>query len=333
MGLLKSFQKMGVMILAFLLAMMGGMAGKGWTAETKYPTRPIQIIVGFAPGSTDMAVRPFTEKLPDYLGQPTSFVYKPGAAGVLAASYVAKGKPDGYTLFAASQGSLLIAPLIQETIDYTLDDFAPISRLVSSPIVFVVRSDSSMKNLKDVVEEAKKYPGKLNFSVSGAFSTPHLPVEVFCRLAGIKLTSVPCSSTSQAVTALLGGHVSLASSGMAPLSPHLKSKQLRGIAVFEKQRLKEFPDIPTFDELGYPVVQSVWFSIFAHKKTPEEVIKKLHAGFKRAIDENRKSIEDRVTSMSLVLDFAGPEEFGLDLKAENEATKKIVKELIAAEKK
>lgn len=311
---------------------IGWAAGESLAAEVKYPTRPIQIVIGYAPGSSDMSIRPFTEKLPDYLGQPTVFVYKPGAAGSIAGSYVAKSKPDGYTLFGTSQAPIITSPLTQEGVDYTFEDFAPLCRLVRSPIVLAAKADSPLKTLKDLIEEAKKFPGKITFSSSGVFSTIQIPTEIFSRVAGIQLTHVPCAGTGPAITALLGGHVTLTSSSMPALVPHLKSKALRLIAVYEKERLKEFPDIPTFTELGYPLVFSSWHGMVVPKKMPEEIFNKLLAAFKRVLDENRKSIEERLANMSLMLDFAGPAEFAASLKGENEAVKKIVKELMATAK-
>jgi len=130
-----------------------------------------------------------------------SFVYKPGANGAIGASFVAKAKPDGYTPFGTSQAPIITTPLTEEGLDYTFDDFSPICRLVESPIVLATKADSPLKTLKDVIEEAKKFPGKMTFSTSGVFSTIQLPTEILSRMAGITLTHVPCTGTSPAVTA------------------------------------------------------------------------------------------------------------------------------------
>ena len=152
-------------------------------------------------------------------------------------------------------------------------------------------------------------------------------------MADIQLTHVPCTGTGPAVTAVLGGHVTMTSSSMAPLAPHLRTKALRGLAVYEKERLKEFPDIPTASELGFPVVYSNWYGIVAPRKTPNEIVKRLYDASKKVLDGNRKYIEERVTGLALILDFQGPEEFAATLKRENEGVKKVVKELKATEKK
>ncbi len=318
------------MALSAFLVSMAWAADKGWAGE-KYPTRIIQIIFGFAPGTTDVAIRPFTDKLPDYLGQPTSFVYKPGGAGAIAASNVARSKPDGYTLFGTSSGPIVINTITQEGLDYTLDDFLPIVRLVRSTMILAVKADSPLKTLRDVIEEAKKNPGKLTFSTAGTFTSPQIVTEIFSRLAKIQLTHVPCTGQGPAVTALLGGHVTMTSSSMAPITPHLQSKALRGLVVYQKERLKDFPEIPTASELGYPVVYSNWYGIVGPKNLPKEILKELHEAFKKVIEDNRKFIEERLTNLSLMLDFQGPEEFsGAALKGENEVVKKVVKELMSS---
>ena len=125
----------------------------------------------------------------------------------------------------------------------------------------------------------------------------------------------------------------MTASSMAPLAPHLKTKALRGLMVYEKERLKEFPDIPTTSKLGFPVVHSSGYGIVAPRKTPDEIVKRLYDTSKKVLDENRKYIEERVAELALILDFQGPEEFAATLKKENEDVKKVVKELKATEKK
>jgi tripartite-type tricarboxylate transporter receptor subunit TctC len=301
---------------------------EAWTAEGKYPNRPIRVVIGYTPGSTDMAFRPFADKLPEYIGQPITFVYKPGATGAVGASFVAKAKPDGYTLIGAPAASVLTPPLTQEGLDYTVDDFVPICRLVKSPIMLVVKTDAPWKTVKDVVEEAKKFPGKLAYSSAGVFSSANLSMEWFLKSAGINMTHVPCEGSTPAVTALLGSHVNMTSSAMASPMPHIKAGTIRPIGVFEKNRLKEFPGVPTFLESGYPVVLYTWYGFMVPKGTPEEVIKTIYMACKKVVEEHRDFIEDRLGKMSFKLDFLSPEEFASEVKAENEIMKNIIKDLM-----
>jgi len=317
---------MGMQAIIVVFIILGCAIWEGHAAEAKFPTRPIQIIIGFQPGSTDIALRPFTEKLPEYLGQPISFVYKPGATGAVGASFVARAKPDGYTLMGTTQAAVVIIPLTMES-DYKLDDFTPICRLVRTSIILAVKADSRWKTLKDIVEEAKKSPGKLTYSSAGIFGNNHLAMEMFLKSIGVDITHVPCAGSTPAVTALLGGHVDMTSSTMGPISPHLKAGAVRPIAFFEKERLKEYPNIPTFAELGYPVIYPVWYGLFAPKGTPEEVVKTIYKGLEKVVENHKNFIEDRLEKVSLNLDVVNPEEFAKEVKVLNESLKKILKDL------
>jgi tripartite-type tricarboxylate transporter receptor subunit TctC len=332
MGRKKNSKWIGILVIVVFVMVMGWGVNKSWTAEIKYPTKPIQIVIGYAPGATDMVIRPLTEKLPEYLGQTLPFVYKPGAGGAVGASFVAKSKPDGYTIFVSSSGAVILNPLSKEGLDYTLDDFIPICRLGSFPLVLAVKTDSPWKTLKDVVEAAKKSPGKLNFSSSGVFSTPHLLTEMFIKSAGINLTHVPCVGTGPAVTALLGGHVNMAASPLYGVEPHSKSGALRIIAIGTKERSKQVPNVPTFSESGYPVIFSAWHGFFAPKGTPKEVIGVFSSACKKVVENHKSFVEDQLEKISVNLDFLNPEEFAKEVKAENEAMKKIVPDLAKSSK-
>jgi len=319
-----------VVIAVFFVFFMvvGCVANESWAVEGKYPNKPIQIVIPFQPGSTDMAFRPFTEKLPEYLRQPLTFVYKPGAAGATGASFVAKAKPDGYTIIGGPQSPFITSPLTMEGLDYTLDDFVPVCRLVSGPLVIAVKTDSPWKTIKDVVEEAKRSPGKLTYSTPGVFTSQHIAMEMFAKAAGVSVTHVPCTGGNPAATAVLGGHVSMTSSTMTPVAPHIKSGTMRIIGVFEKEKLKEYPDVPTFSESGYPVVLSMWYGFLAPKGTPEEVIRTIYTACKNLIENHKSFVEDRLENLSLKLGFLSPDEFAKEIKAEYEVRKRIVKELM-----
>jgi tripartite-type tricarboxylate transporter receptor subunit TctC len=157
-------------ICCAMLSLSGFAPNESWGAEKKFPNRVINVVVAYAPGSTDVYTRPYIEKMVEYLGQPMSFVYKPGAAGTVGSSYAAKAKPDGYTLMAANQGPVLLGPVTKEGIDYTYDSFVPICQMVSVPMFMAVKTESPMKTLDDVIAAAKASPGKLTFSTSGVFS-------------------------------------------------------------------------------------------------------------------------------------------------------------------
>ena len=315
-----------ISIVTFVMLIEGSTLSP-WAAEIKYPTRPIQIIIGYEPGSTDMGLKPFTDRLQEYLGQPVSYVYKPGAAGTIGASFVAKAKPDGYTILGTSQTPVILSPLTKD-LDYKLDDFIPVCRASKSSLILAVKADSRWKTIREIVAEAKKSPAKLTYSSAAVFGSNHLVMEEFVKLAGINMTHVPCKGSAPAVTAALGGHVDMVSSTMAPLSPHLKSGALRPLGVFEKERIREFPDVPTFSEVGYPVTHVVWYAFFAPKGTSEEVVKIFSTAIQKVVKEHHHFIEDRLGKISLNPAFLKYDEFAREVKDYNEEMKRIIKELM-----
>lgn len=330
----KKYNWMSIAILALVLG-IGWNSGDSGAAERKYPDRTIQVIFGYEPGGTDVSFRPFTEKLSEYLGQPIAYIYKPGAAGVIGASFVAKAKPDGYTLLGTSQTPIIFTPITQEGAGYSLDDFAPICGVASSSIMLAVKANSPWKTLKDIVEEARKNPGKLTYSTSTILGSNHIAMEMFARRAKIDMIHVPCKGSAPAVTALLGGQVDMTCSNMQPLTPHFASGTLRAIGVFnkDKSRVRGYPNVPTFSELGYPVVHVVFYGLLAPKGTSEEVVRTISAGLKKVVDQNKEFIEDRLDKMSLNLDFLMPREFDMALKEYNEEWGKIIKDLMKSMKK
>ncbi len=327
----RNFQRIGGLAIFILVLQITVFPGYCQAVET-YPTQPITVVICYQPGSTDVSLRPFTDKMASYLGQPMLFVYKPGAAGATGARFVATSKPDGYTLIGGSQSPLIIAPLTKEDVGYSLDDFVPAVRLVNSVGVLAVRSDSPWKTLQDLVEDARKSPGKITFSTSGVFSSPHLKMAMFLKAAGINMTHVPTTGSTPAMTALLGGHVQVTSSALNTLRPHLQSGALRPLAFFEKTRLSDFPNVPTFLELGYPEGFSVWYGILAPKGTRQEVVNTLYDAARKVITEHRREIEDQMNKLSLRLDFLGPQEFTKQIREESDEVKSCIKELQATSK-
>jgi tripartite-type tricarboxylate transporter receptor subunit TctC len=186
-----------------------------------------------------------------------------------------------------------------------------------------VKTDSPWKSLKELIEGAKKNPGKVTYATSGIFGTSHFPVEMFVKLAQINMTHVPCAGDGPAVTALLGGGVNMVSCTVTAVVPHIRSGALRPIGVFAKERLKDYPDCPTFSELGYPIIQYVWVGILGPKGLPEQAVKTIHTTGKKIVEDNKRIIEDRLEKMSLMLDFLGPQEYAAEMKREGATMKGI----------
>ena len=251
----------------------------GAAAQEPYPSKPITLIVPFPPGGVaDIVGRPFADALSRELKTPVVIENKSGAGGGIGMGFVAKAKPDGYTLLLALS-SISILPAADKVIGrsplYQLDQLTPIARLTADPTVLAVRADSSWKTVRDFVDDARKRPGATNYGSSGNYGTMHMPMEMFAQSAGIKLTHVPFTGAGPAVVALLGGTVEAVASGPSTVIQHVKAGKLRVLASWGDKRLASLPDVPTLSESGYDAVFFQWSGLFVPTGTPESVTARL----------------------------------------------------------
>ncbi len=316
---MKRISMHGIAGAALLACALAGPA----LAQDKFPSKTIQIVIGYAPGAQDNIIRPFQEKLAEHFKQPVVFVYKPGAGGAVGASFVAKARPDGYTLFIASAGPVILNPLTKEGLDYKLGDLIPVARVASLPLALSVKSSSPFKSVKDVVDAARANPGRITFSTSGASSTPHLLMQLFERSAKVSLSHIPYNGTAPAVVALMGSHVDMAGAPLYGVDAFYKAGQVRILGVGDRVRGKDHPDVPTFTELGYPIVFAAWHGVFAPRGTPPEVIQTLANALKSVVDENKGYFEEKMKTLSVSLDMQNTEEFATSLRAETEAMRAV----------
>jgi len=254
------------------------LASPVWSQDS-YPSKPISLVVPFPPGGVaDIVGRPAADAMSRYLKQPVVIENKPGAGGGIGMGYVAKAKPDGYTLLLALS-SISILPEADKVIGrpalYQLDQFVPIARLTADPTVLAVRSDSPWKTLQEFIDDAKRRPGAITYGSSGNYGTMHMPMEMFAAKADIKLLHVPYTGGGPAVVALLGGNVDALSTGPSTVIQHVKAGKLRVLASWGDKRLASLPEIPTLSESGVPIVFFQWSALFAPAGTPEPVIAKL----------------------------------------------------------
>ena len=291
-------------------------------AEKKYPTKPIQVIVPFAPGETDNLLRPFIEKMPEFLGQPVTFVYKPGAAGATGAAFVAASKPDGYTLVATSQSSVVLLCITNKEIGYTPDSFTAVSCLVEGYLNVGVLANSRWKTIQDLVAEARKNPEKISYSSTGTFGITHIAGEAFAKEAGIRFTHIPTAGAGPAVTAMLGGHVDFSVAGSGPTFPHIKAGTARSLMIFNAKRAKAIPDVPCAAELKYPVIP-LNYGLLAPKGTPKEVIDTLAQAIKKVTEQHEAFIESRVSQLGAQVNFLGPAEHAAFLKGQYDYYDKV----------
>ncbi len=248
-------------------------------AQDAYPTKPITMIVPFPPGGVaDIVARPAADALTRYLKQPVVIDNKPGAGGGIGMQYVAKAKPDGYTIMLALS-SISILPEADKVTGrppmFQLNQFVPIARLTADPTVLAVRADSPWKTVQEFVADAKKRPGAITYGSSGNYGTMHMPMEMFSQSAGIKLLHVPYTGAGPAVVALLGGNVDALATGPSTVIQHVKAGKVRVLGSWGDKRLASLPDVPTLTESGFDAVFFQWAAIFAPAGTPEPIVAKL----------------------------------------------------------
>jgi len=247
------------------------------SAQT-YPTKPIRLVVPFAPGgSSSIVARSFAVEMEKNLGQSFVVENKGGGGGNLAMNDVAHADPDGYSLIITHVGSLAMTPFMEKNLGYDVNaDFAPVSLLAKVPNIFVVHESVPAKNLKEFIALAKKQPGKLNYGSAGNGSAGHLAMEYLKLVSGIDIQHVPYKGTGPNLIDLVAGRTQATSAGTPPLMPHVKSGKLRVIAVGTPKRLASLPDVATVAEQGFPGFEtSQWYGLSAPAKTPPAIIKRL----------------------------------------------------------
>lgn len=283
-----------------------------------FPNKPIQLVIPFAPGDTDRMLRPFSDKMGEFLGQSVVMNFKPGAGGAVGAGQVANSKPDGYTIVGTSPGSIVVVPLANKDVTYSTDSFEPIAALSEGGFMLVVQSSSALKNMKDLVAFSKQSPGKLTFSTSGSKGITHMLAEILAQDIKVKWTHIPYQGSGPAITALLGGHVDMASTAIGPAQPHIAAGTLRPLAVFGETRLNAFPDVPTLKELGYNIGSPVFYGILAPKGTPKEVVDAIYLAAKKSVDKYNAQITENLSTLGAQIGLLGPKEYAEYLKKQKE---------------
>ena len=271
-------------LLAALLACVALSA----TAQD-YPTHPVTMVVPFPPGGVaDITARPVAEAMGRFLQQPVIVENKAGAGGGVGMQYVARARPDGYTVLLALS-SISIIPEADKILGrdpmFALNQLVPIARFTADPTVLAVRADSPWKSVKDLVDAAKAAPGSIPYGSSGNYGTMHVPMEMLASAGNIKMLHVPFTGAGPAVVALLGGQVEALSTGPSSVMGHIKGGKVRVLATWGESRHPALPDVPTLKELGYDAQFSQWTGLFVPAGTPEPVIAKLREAARAAIED------------------------------------------------
>ena len=311
-------------ILSFFVVVL--MALTLSTAWAEYPEKPMELVVPFGSGgSTDLAARVLASVIPSYLGQPVVVINKKGGGGLVGMNYVAKAKPDGYTIMEATIGPLTIYPALHEKSPFSYKDFKPIARTEIVPAVLVTRPDDRWQDLKGLVEFLKNNPGQLKISIAGPASLSDLGMKSFLVAAGIPVENaigVPFSGTADALAAVLGKHADILYANLSPCFDHIKASTLVALGITTEKRVKSLPDVPTFTEQGYPKANVMgWKGIVAHKSLPDEIVNKWG-------DAIQKTMKDKAwlkfqSKLGSIPAYLGPSDFKAYMESQFQSFREI----------
>jgi len=296
-----------------------GLAGAGLMAGTAgaddYPSRPIRLIVPYAPGGgADAIGRIIAKRVSETIGQPIVIENRGGAGAILGTEAVKNADPDGYTLLVGQSGPISINPAVYKNLRYDpVRDFAPVTMTTAYPYILVINSKLPAKNLQEFVALAKTKPGEFNFGTTGIGAANHLVAELFNSRAGLKMTHIPYRGTALAVGDLLAGQVTMVFADAVSALPHIQAGTLRALAVSSKERAAIAPDVPTIAESGYPGFDAIgWHGILAPAKTPPAIVDRLNAEIVKALKDPATKALLETQAMQLVGN--SPAEFAAFIK-------------------
>lgn len=308
-------------LACLLLALAAGLA-----QAQSWPLRPIKMVVPFpAGGPTDVLTRVLADKLGQALGQPVVVENKPGAGGTIGSDLVAKSAPDGYTLLMATGSTHSVGPYLGKVPYDPQRDFVPIVYVGYATNVLLVSPTLGVNNVRELIELAKRDPGKLNYSTSGIGSVAHLTSEMFASMAGVKLTHVPYKGTQLSINDLVSGQVAMLFDNLMTGKPHVDSKRLKGIAVSSRSRSSIMPDVPTVAESGLPGFDSWnYFGIFGPANLPPAITARVNTEMNRILSD--AAIKERFYTLGFEITGGTPAEFAAVMQSESQRWSKVIRE-------
>ncbi|AOZ01492.1 ABC transporter substrate-binding protein [Cupriavidus sp. USMAHM13] len=310
--------------MAAAAALLTIVQGSAW-AES-YPSRPIRLLVGYAPGGpVDTAARIYADQLGRVLKQPVVVDNRAGASGAIAADLTAKGKPDGYTLYFVASPTMTMTPLIQKTVNFNpTKDFSYIGLITDYTNVLVINKDFPAKNVKELVEYARKHPDGVSFGSAGIGASNHLSAELLAQMSGVKMLHVPYKGNAPAMTDVMGGKVTFMFDITGTAIGHIQGGKVRALAVTSRTRNPALPDVPTLIESGLKDYDLTgWYALVGPPKLPAEVVDKLVAA-QKAVGEVPE-FKHRMSEVGYDLDVTGPKPLADRIQRELALWGKVVK--------
>ena len=295
-------------------------------AAQTYPAKPIRVVLGYTPGgSADSAMRPLARVLEPLLGQPIIIEPRPGAAGGVAAEFISKTAPDGYTLYFADNGPFTTAPHLTKVGYHHLNSFTHIGHVCSTGSMLVVHPATPFRSVAEVIAAARKEPDKWSYGTSGIAGPNHLAGEYFKSVTGVNLLHIPYKGGAPAMTDLMGGQVPMLFSSLAPVVGPLKSGRLRALAVTSPRRSGAFPDVPTMNEVGLKGFDSTgWFELMGPAGLPAEVVARLSQALLKAGED--KNLHEQYLQMGCDAEFLNPAQTLDKLKSDHAKWGKVIKD-------
>ena len=291
-----------------------------------WPTRPIKLVVPFpAGGPTDVLSRVVAERLSSNVKQPVVVENKPGAGGSIGADLVAKSPADGYTLVLATSSTHSVGPHLAKLPYDAERDFTPIVWLGDAPRVLVVSPKVGVDNLQQLIELARRNPGKLNYASSGSGGVVHLATEHLASMAGVKLTHVPYKGIQQSIVDMQAGEVALLFDNIMTVQPHVKSGRLKALGISTRKRSPIVPEIPTIDEAGVPGFESqTWFGIFAPAGLPPAVAERANAELNKVLTD--PAVIERFSQLGFQPAGGSAAEFAAMVRSDSQRWAKVIRE-------
>lgn len=320
---LKRSQFLSLSIAATLVSMTPFASAQ----QSKYPDKPVRIVVGFAAGGfTDVLARTIGQKLTTVLGQPVVVENKAGATGTIGADAVAKSKADGYTLLLAHFSSNSVAPALYPKLPYDVNrDFTPIIRIASTPVLLTVKSDFPANDVSAFIAHARKNANQLSFASSGSGTAQHLAAAQFMQATNTKMIHVPYKGSGAAITDLLSGQVDLNFESPPNILPHVKAGKLKPLAITSMTRSPLFPNVPTLNESGFPKFEmSQWFALMGPANMPKEIVDKLNAEVNLILKQ--PDVVEKIASQGGDIIGGSSVQFASFLKSDSEKWVKVVKD-------